>query len=500
MEDLFSNLIIFEMANNHQGFIDHGIAIIEEMAKICRKYNVKGAVKLQYRNLDSFIHPNYKGSTEDKHISRFESTRLRKEEFDILVEKIREESMLPMSTPFDEDGVDWCISQGLPIIKVASCSSMDWPLMEKLAETRKPLIVSTGGKSVSDIDKIYNFLIHRNCKFSFMHCIAEYPVPEERVQLDFIERMKKRYRGIVIGYSGHEDPNDNLIPMMAVAKGAQMFERHVGLPTDEIKLNKYSMDPEQTERWVEALVRAKTICTLKSNDESKYISQEEVKSLQTLMRGVYAKTEIKEGEHLSLANVYFAIPFKPENKQMSSSEFSEDVIASRDYSVNEPVFEQRTITDINIARSAIHDVKGLLFEASIALGREYEVELSHHYGMGKFRNIGATIISIINREYCKKLLVVLPGQSHPSHYHKVKEETFQVLYGDLECVIEGKIVEMKAGDIITVLRGQMHSFSSREGAVFEEISTTHLKGDSYYEDEKIDKQDLIKRKTIIKEW
>ena len=57
-----------------------------------------------------------------------------------------------------------------------------------------------------------------------MHC-AEYPAPKENLQLDFIERMQRRYRGITIGYSGHEDPNDNIVPMLAIAKGAEILER-----------------------------------------------------------------------------------------------------------------------------------------------------------------------------------------------------------------------------------------------------------------------------------
>ena len=109
-------------------------------------------------------------------------------------------------------------------------------------------------------------------------------------------------------------------------------------------------------------------------------------------------------------------------------------------------------------------------------------------------------IENINREYCKKLIVVLSGQQHPTHLHKVKEETFQLLYGDLECVIEGKQINMKPGDIQTILRGERHSFASKGGAVFEEVSTTHVKGDSYYDDKNIASKDLMDRKTIVKEW
>ena len=65
------------------------------------------------------------------------------------------------------------------------------------------------------------------------------------------------------------------------------------------------------------------------------------------------------------------------------------------------------------------------------------------------------------------------------------------MYGDLTCNIDSVTYNMIPGDIKYVLRNQMHSFSSNGGAIFEEISTTHIKGDSYYPDDKISKLDLI---------
>jgi len=497
MSNLFEDLFIFEMANSHQGSVEHGKEIIYEMGKIARRHNIKAAVKLQYRNLDNFIHPDYKGRKDVNHIPRFESTRLAYNQFSELVETIRSEGMIPMSTPFDEDGVDWCMDQGLDIIKIASCSSMDWPLLTKVSATHKPVIISVGGRTISDIDKLYNYFTHRKCDFAFMHCIAEYPAPLERLQLDFIDKLRRRYPDHVIGYSGHEDPDDNTIPMMAVAKGAKILERHVGLPTETISLNAYSMNPAQAEKWVTAVLNAKEICKMKKETE-RYISQEEIDSLNSLMRGVYLKHDVEEGQELKREDVYFAMP--NHDRQMTSGEFFEGVVASRAYKANEELHEQKPITDTNLARSVIHDVKGMLYEANIYLGDDFEAELSHHYGMKHFRQFGAVIISVINREYCKKLIAVLPGQKHPTHAHEIKEETFQLLYGDLEVEIDGRKVQMKPGDIQTVLRGEKHAFTSRTGAVFEEISTTHVKNDSYYEDPKIDNMDLMERKTKVYKW
>lgn len=495
--ELFEELFIFEMANSHQGSVEHGIDIIHEMSKIARKYNIKAAVKLQFRNLDNFIHPDYKGRTDVKHIPRFESTRLTVEEFTQLVEAIHEEGLIAMSTPFDEDGVDWCMDMGVDIIKIASCSALDWPLLTKAATSHKPLIISTGGKTLSDIDKIYNFFTHRSCEFAFLHCVAEYPAPFERLQLDFIDKMNRRYPDITIGYSGHENPDDNMAPMLAIAKGAKILERHVGLPTETIKLNAYSMNPEQADKWVAAALQAKTMCGMKKSGE-KYISQEELDSLNSLMRGVYLKHDVKEGDVLTYKDVFFAMPCH--DKQMTSGEFHDGVIANRDYKQNEEFHGKRKVTDINLARSVIHDAKGMLYEAGIALGDDFEVELSHHYGMKHFRQTGAIIINIINREYCKKYIIVLPGQNHPTHAHKVKEETFQLLYGDLSVIIDGKERKMKPGDIQTVLRGEKHSFSSQTGAIFEEISTTHVKSDSYYDDSQISALDPMERKTYLRKW
>lgn len=495
--EIFDNLFIFEMANSHQGSVEHGIDIIHAMGKIARKYNIKAAVKLQYRDLDTFIHPDYKERTDVKHIPRFMSTRLNYDQFTQLVDAIKEEDMIAMSTPFDETGVDWCMDQGIDIIKVASCSSLDWPLLSKVAVSNKPVIISTGGKTLSDIDKLYNFFSHRGCQFAFLHCVAEYPAPKDSLQLNFIDKMRRRYPDVTIGYSGHENPDDHTVPMMAIAKGAAILERHVGLPTDTIKLNAYSMCPEQADAWVQASVDARIMCGMKKRGE-KYVSQEELDSLNSLMRGVYLKHDVKKGDVIGREDVFFAMPCH--DKQTTSGDFKEGVVAHKDYNINDELHEPKIITEINLVRSVIHDAKGMLYEAGIALGEDFEVELSHHYGMQHFRQTGAVIISIINREYCKKLLIVLPGQKHPTHLHKIKEETFQLLYGDLQVDVEGKHRDMKPGDIQTVLRGENHSFASKHGAIFEEVSTTHVRSDSYYQDEKIRVMDPIERKTILRSW
>ena len=491
----FKNLIIFEMANNHQGSVEHGLRIIQELGKICRKYQLNAAVKFQYRDLDTMIHPDFIHRQDVKHIPRFMSTRLSPDEFYTMVQAVRNEGMVTMCTPFDEKSVEICMDHGIEIIKVASCSATDWPLLDVIAKTRRPVIISTGGKSFPDMDKIFNFLTHRNVDFAMLHCVGLYPVGYQYVQLDCIDKMKNRYPDIPIGYSGHEDPKNFSIAQMSIAKGAQILERHVGLATDTISLNSYSTDVHDIGDWIKAIQDARAICGAPGE---KVISNEELQSMNELARGCYALHPIQKGQSIQREDVFFAMPCA--EGQMTSGQFQAGIEASRDYVEKEGIYERRRASLSSDTRSIIHDVKGMLYEAKIAVGPQFELELSHHYGLEHFRNYGATIINIINREYCKKLIVVLPGQKHPDHFHKVKEESFQVLWGTLELTMDGVTKEIKSGDVVTVERGHHHAFTSPAGCIFEEVSTTHVKNDSFYEDERIAKMDLMDRKTILEDW
>ena len=141
-------------------------------------------------------------------------------------------------------------------------------------------------------------------------------------------------------------------------------------------------------------------------------------------------------------------------------------------------------------REAIHDAKGMLQEAGIEIGSQFEIELSHHHGPQQFRRFGAVIINLLNREYCKKLIVVLPGQHHPGHFHKVKEETFHVLHGELDLYLDGHVRHLVAGrHAAHRARARPTSSARRRGCIFEEISTTHVPKDSHYKDRRIASSD-----------
>ena len=91
-------LYIFEMANNHQGQVSHAKKIIDEFSSLARKYNIQAAVKLQFRQLDSFIHESFKKS-DLKFVKRFNQTRLTKEQFKEIIDYTEESGLISMATP-----------------------------------------------------------------------------------------------------------------------------------------------------------------------------------------------------------------------------------------------------------------------------------------------------------------------------------------------------------------------------------------------------------------
>jgi len=173
----FNNLFVLDLANNHQGNVEHGLKIIKECGKIVRKHNIRAAMKFQFRQYDTFIHPDHVKNSNNIHIPRFLSTQLTREDWNVLFSAVKDEGMLTMCTPFDNESVPVILDMDFDIIKVASCSAKDWPLLEEIARSSKPIIASTGGLTLDDVDNMVSFFSHRGSQMALMHCVSIYPYP-----------------------------------------------------------------------------------------------------------------------------------------------------------------------------------------------------------------------------------------------------------------------------------------------------------------------------------
>lgn len=332
--DIFDELFVLELANNHLGDVQRGLKIIANYAQVVRFNNVRAAIKLQLRDVDTFIHQDFRGRDDIRYIKKTIDTRLRPEDFSTLVQAIRDASCIPMATPFDESSVDFCCKLGIPILKIASSDCNDWVLIEKIAKTKKPVIVSTGGSSLKDIDDLVTFFSNRHIPLAINHCVSLYPSEENELELNQIDFLQSRYPNHTIGFSTHEYQDWTASMLMAYAKGARTFERHVDIQTEGMKVSPYCSLPEQVDAWFKAFQRAKRICGAPGT-QKRLPPQKEISYLDSLVRGVYARHDLPAGHVLQEADVYLAIPLQ--QGQISCRELMRGEIIRKAVSKDQPV-------------------------------------------------------------------------------------------------------------------------------------------------------------------
>jgi D-lyxose ketol-isomerase len=123
-----------------------------------------------------------------------------------------------------------------------------------------------------------------------------------------------------------------------------------------------------------------------------------------------------------------------------------------------------------------------LEDAGLVIAEDLSIEIAD-FGLGHYQSIGLGLVVRVNKpEYCCKWLTLLPGQECPTHYHKLKKETFFVLKGVVEITADGREVSLQPGECYTLSPGVRHSFRSAGGAVIEEVSTHDENRDSYFDD------------------
>ena len=146
----------------------------------------------------------------------------------------------------------------------------------------------------------------------------------------------------------------------------------------------------------------------------------------------------------------------------------------------------------------VKKVRNIIKDTNIVIPNGSQMEISHHYGIEDFYNNGLIMFTIINKEYCKKILILLKNQTHPAQFHKIKRETFHVLHGELDLFLDDVKKNVGVGEVITIEPNVVHKFSTKTGCVVEEISSNHKIDDSFYLDKQISEN--INRKTLVNFW
>jgi sialic acid synthase SpsE/mannose-6-phosphate isomerase-like protein (cupin superfamily) len=497
----FSNtnpLIVLDIANNHNGSLKHGKQIIDEIVSVTSEFSFTFCLKFQFRDLPNFIHSDFRERTDVGYINRFLSTRLHWEEFAELKSYAEEHGLLTACTPFDEYSVGQIKTQRYNFLKIASASFTDWPLIEAVSSWDGPIIASTAGANISDLDRVVTYFTNRKKDFALMHCVAAYPTEDEDLQLNRLAAIKSRFYTVPVGYSTHESPDNTMAASIALACGASILERHVGSSHDGNIINRYSSEKNQLANWLHSI--QKGISMLGSSKPFLVENKSELNALKGLRRVAFSKAALGKGTKFSQSDLYMAIPGT--EGQYFAQDFGKYSIceALEDISEGGPITSTNTKIVNNESKvfSIRESVLRFVFATGIVIPNNAVLEISHHYGIESFNNFGSSMITVVNREYCKKYIIMLPGQDHPDMYHKIKDETFFILSGEISLRLNGEVVNLSVGETASIRPMTIHGFKSGHGAIIEEVSTSHASNDSFYVDEKIHANS--NRKTIVQYW
>ncbi|WP_276646766.1 pseudaminic acid synthase [Globicatella sulfidifaciens] len=214
-----------------------------------------------------------------------------------LMEYANSLGLIFFSTPFDKTAVDFLEELNIPLYKVASFEIMDIPLIEYIASKGKPMIMSTGIATLSDIeDAVEACKRVGNDQIILLKCTSSYPAKIEDANLKTIPNLKETF-GVEVGLSDHT--LGITVPILSVAVGARVIEKHfildksIGGPDSS-----FSLEPNEFKQMVESVRDAE-----KAIGKVDYCMNEKKKTSRLLARSLFVVKDIKAGEKFTEENV-----------------------------------------------------------------------------------------------------------------------------------------------------------------------------------------------------
>ena len=291
-------LIVAEIGNNHEGDFSLAKEMIDAAAE-----SGADAIKLQTITPHRLVSPKEKKRIEQ--LRKFSFTR---DQFVALKERADKKNVMFLSTPFDIEAVDW-LTPLVPAFKIASGDNDFWPLLEKIAFTGKPVILSLGFGRIRNASKIASFFkrIWRDSdiafpSLAFLHCMVSYPTPDDQANLRGIANIK--FENVIPGYSDHT--LGIKASELAVACGARIIEKHFTLNTSQsdFRDHQLSADPSELKALVHAIADVEKF--LGKYDSS--IGSCEEENLTAMGRSIASNRDINVGETVSIADICWVRP------------------------------------------------------------------------------------------------------------------------------------------------------------------------------------------------
>lgn len=300
--------LIAEVGVNHEGDIEKAKLMIKQAARAGAD-----AVKFQtYKaeRLASKQSPSYWDLTKEPTRSQYDLfkkyDRFGRAEFQSLALYANEEGVDFLSTPFDFEAVD-LLEDLVPAYKVASADITNYPLLEYVAAKDKPILLSTGGSTISEIYQALEVINRRgNDKVVLLHCVLNYPTLAQNANIGMIRHMVDAFPDYIIGYSDHTLPEDSKdILLFAWLLGAQVIEKHFtfdrSLPGND---HYHAFDEANLEAFTKHIDFA---VTAMGSFKKTYLPEEE-KSRLNARRSLVAKHPIKKGTKIAADDIAIKRP------------------------------------------------------------------------------------------------------------------------------------------------------------------------------------------------
>jgi len=296
-------LIIAEIGNNHEG----SYALAEEMIGLASESGAD-AVKFQT------IIPNRLVSINNsERIQQLEKFQLSYEEFNKLSKVAKQEGLIFLSTPFDIESALF-LNEIVPAYKVASGDNNFYPLIDTIAKTGKPIILSTGLMNINEVNKTALFIRNIwkekkiNQKLALLHCVSCYPTPYEDTNLLAICDLKDI--ADVVGYSDHTLGINAAI--LSVAVGSRIIEKHFTLDNNYSNFHDHelSANPNDFKKMVDEIRFAEKIL----GSDRKMPSELELEAKQAIRRSIVANHDLDAGHKIQLEDLEWVRPgggFRP---------------------------------------------------------------------------------------------------------------------------------------------------------------------------------------------
>ena len=297
--------VIAEVGHNHQGSVETAKKIFD-----AAKESGAHAVKLQKRDnkklftsdmYDSqYTSDNAYGDTYGEHRDALE---FGKEQYIELQQYAKDIGLIFFATPFDIPSVDFLENINVPMYKIASGDLRSTPLLEYVAKTGKPILVSTGGGDMADVDRAHNVITGINPNIAILQCTAAYPCDPEDMNLNVISTFREKYSDKVIGLSDHQSGIS--MAMVAFTLGARIVEKHFTLNrTWKGTDHAFSLEPVGLRKLVRDLRRARVAL----GDGEKKTIEKEMKPLFKMGKKLVAANDLKKGTVISSEDLTIKSP------------------------------------------------------------------------------------------------------------------------------------------------------------------------------------------------